>query len=185
LQIKGIRIYVVIVTIVVTLCVLLSIQYINQKYNIEQPLFKLYSQTKLVKGVKIENRGTDVNVILDVKKTDNLRQVYKDLTNYTEQIMGTTKFSVELKDNRNKTLENVYYQSQFIIYEALAKGDFSKMATVIEKNARDYGAEAKVFMDEDSIYVEIIKGDNYLYEIIPREHVEKGDLTGQTGSEQI
>lgn len=185
MQIKGIRVNVVIVAIVATLAVLLTIQFLYQKYDVEQPLFKLYSQTKLVKRApKIEQKGNTVNVILDVKKTDNLMTAYQDLNNYTEQVMGGTKFTIQLRDNRSKPLADAYYQSQFIIYEALAKGDFSRMADVIQQNAVKAGANSKVYIDNDNIYVEFLKGSNYLYEIIPRKTDVQVNTTDGLGSGQ-
>lgn len=187
MQIKGVKVYVVIAAVFVTLAVLLTVQFLYQKYDVEQPLFKLYSETELVNKVPvIEQKGTSVNVVLHLKKTENLKQVYHDLSSYTEQIMGNKKFTMELKDNRNKALEEVYYQSQFMIYEALAKGDFTKMADVVQDNAGGIGATSKVYIDNDNIYVEILKGDNYLYEIIPRneEHARgtQGSSANQMGS---
>lgn len=185
MQIKGLRIYVIVAAIIVTLAVLLTIQFIYQKYDVEQPLFKLYSQTKLVeKAPRLEQKGSVLVVMLDVKKTDNLRQAYRDLVNYTEQVMGNTKFTIEMKDNRTGELESAYYQSQFIIYEALTKGDFSRMAEVVQQNARKVGAESLVFIDNDNIYVEFIKGDNYLYEIISRKHEIQASVTDRMGSDQ-
>jgi len=89
LQIKGVKVYVVIAAVFVTLAVLLTVQFLYQKYDVEQPLFKLYSETELVNKVPvIEQKGTSVNVVLHLKKTENLKQVYHDLSSYTEQIMG-------------------------------------------------------------------------------------------------
>lgn len=184
MQIKGLKIYAVIAAMAVTLAVLLTIQFIYQKYNVEQPLFKLYSQTKLVQGVKLEQNENKVKVILDVKKTDNLQQAYRELKGYTGQIMDGAEFTVELKDNRTKTLEDTYYQSQFVIYEALAKGDFTKMADVIQRNAEKAGAEARVFIDNDNIYIALFKGKNYLYEIIPRHRDVQEPMTDGMGSER-
>lgn len=170
MQIKGLRVYVVIAAVFVTLAVLLSVQFLYQKYDVEEPLFKLYSETKLVNKIPvIEEKGTSINVVLHVKKTDNLRQAYRELNSYTAEILGDTKYTMELRDNRDKALEEIYYQSQFVIYEALAKGDFTKMADVIQQNADKVGATAKVYIDNDNVYVEIFKGNNYLYEIIPRQ----------------
>lgn len=169
MQIKGIKVYVVIAAVFVTLAVLLTVQFLYQKYDVEQPLFKLYSETKLVNKVPVmEQKGTSVNVVLHMKKTENLRLAYQELNGYTQQIMGSKNFTMELKDNRNKALEDVYYQSQFVIYEALAKGDFTKMADVIQQNAVEVGATSKVYIDNDNVYVEILKGNSYLYEIVPR-----------------
>ncbi len=184
MQIKGLRIYVIVTAIVVTLAVLLTIQFVYQRYNVEQPLFKLYSQTKLVKDARIEQNGTSVKVILDVKKTDNLQKAYRELLSYTGKVMGNTKFSIELKDSRSKDLDDAFYQSQFVIYEAMAKGDFTKMSDVIQQNAEKAGATARVFIDNENIYVEFIKGKNYLYEVIPRKPEVNAEIADGTGSEQ-
>lgn len=183
MKFKGIRIYIVLASIAATLAVLLTIQFIHQKYNIEKPLFKLYSQTKLVKGVKIQEKEKTVKVILEVEKTENLRNAYRELTSYTEQVMGNTEFDIELRDNRTRELEEAYYQSQFVIYEALAKGDFTKMADVIRLNAEKVGAQARVFIDRDYIYVQFVKGKHYLYEIVPRDHAVRETVADRTGSE--
>lgn len=183
MQIKGLRIYIVIAAVAVTLAVLLTIQFAHQKYNVEQPLFKLYSQTKLVNDVKLEEKGNSVTVVLDVKETDNLRAAYQELNKYTREIMGNTDFTIQLKDKRSKILEQAYYESQFIIYEAIAKGEFTRMAEVIQKNADKVGARALVFIDEKNIYVEFIKDGSYLYEIIPRQQKPQTGLADRIGSE--
>ena len=182
LQIKGIRVYVVLIVLAITLGVLLTAQYAYQKYNVEQPLFKMYSETKLVNDVKLEDDGEVVKVVLDVKKTDDLKQAYRELRGYTEEIIGQKQFQMELKDKRTKELSDAYYRSQYMIYEALVKGDFSRMATVIEENAGKIEAESRVFIDSDNIYVEFIKGENYLYEVVPRRNVNT-EVSGMIGSD--
>lgn len=186
MHIKGFRLYVVIIAVIATLAILLTIQFINQKYNVEQPLFKLYSQTKIVKDAKIEDKGDTVKVIIKVKKTENLKQAYNELTEYTNQIMDGKRYEMQIKDNRSAILEKAYYNSQFVIYEALAKGDFTKMANVIEKYSQKVGAESLVFIDDKNIYVEFLKGDNYLYEVIPRQsNSQSKDGADKMGSEKV
>ncbi len=184
MQIKGIRIYIVLAAVAVTLAILLTVQFFHQKYNVEQPLFKLYSQTKLVNDVKLEEKDNSVTVVLDVKETDNLRKAYQDLNEYTSEIMGNKNFTIQLKDKRSKVLEKAYYESQFIIYEAIAKGDFTRMAEVIEKNANKVGARSMVFVDEKNIYVEFLKDGSYLYEIVPRQQKSQAGLADMIGSDQ-
>lgn len=184
MQIKGLRIYIVIAAVAVTLAILLTIQFFHQKYQVEQPLFKLYSQTKLVNDVKLEEKENYVTVVLDVKETDNLMKAYQELTDYTREIMGDSEFTIKLKDKRSKTLEKAYYDSQFIIYEAIAKGDFTRMADVIKKNADVVGAQARVYIDEKNIYVQFLKDGEYLYEIVPRQQKSQDGLAGMMGSDQ-
>jgi len=178
------RVYVVLAAIMVTLVVLLTFQFVYQKYNIEQPLFKMYSQTKLVSDVKVEENGSMINVILEVKKTENLRDTYRELTGYTEQVVGSDNYKMTLTDKRTKALEEVYYESQFIIYEAMAKGDYTRMADIIRQNAAKAGAEARVFIDHDYIYIQLTKDKDYLYEIVSRQEGFKGSAGNGIGSDQ-
>lgn len=186
MQIKGLRIYVVITAVVVTLAILLGIQFIYQRYNVEQPLFKLYSETKLVNDASIDDKGERVKVVLEVKKTDNLKKAYNELLEYTKQVMEGKNFELQLKDKRTGELEKAYNNSQFIIYEAIAKGDFTKMADVIESNGDKIAAQSYVFIDETNIYVEFVKKDHYLYEIIPRQAKTQNNPGAQMmGSDQV
>lgn len=188
MQIKGIRIYVVLVVVILMLSILIGAQYMYQRYSVEQPLFKLYAKTKLVDNItkiKLEEQGDTVSVTLVLNKTDNLRQAYQDLYRSTGQVLGRDRFQMRLKDTRTRELENVFYRSQFVIYEALVKGSFPQMAGAIEANARVAGAEARIFMDERNIYVAMYKDKNYLYEVIPRKTVIADNReSGQVGSEQ-
>ncbi|PKM81808.1 MAG: hypothetical protein CVU89_07205 [Firmicutes bacterium HGW-Firmicutes-14] len=185
MTIKGLRVYVIIAAVILTLGTLLTLQFIYQKYNVEQPLFKLYSQTKLVKGVKIEDKGNPVRIIVNMKKTDNLQQAYLDLKGYTKQVMGNHEFVIELRDQRTKSLEDTYYKSQFIIYEAKTKGDFTRMAEVIDNHAREAGAQSRIFIDDENIYIQFTKDDNYLYEIISRKSDLVGNIADRMGSGQV
>lgn len=188
MQIKGIRLYVVLIAVMLMLGLLVGAQYIYQRYNVEQPLFKLYSETKLVdniKKIKLEEQGDMVSVTLGLNRTDNLRRAYQDLYRSTGQVLGSDRFRIQIKDTRTRELENVYYQSQFVIYEALVKGSYPEMALTIERNARSAGSEARVYMDEKNIYVALYKGKNYLYEVISRDSLPADKKDGlQIGSEQ-
>ncbi|WP_418789933.1 hypothetical protein [Phosphitispora sp. TUW77] len=181
MKIKGIRVYVVVVVLAVTLGILLTIQYVYQKYNVEQPLFKIYSDTKLVDDVKIDNEGVVPTVTLNVRKTEDLKDVYLKLNSYTEEIFGHNQFQIELKDKRTKELSEIYYNSQYVIYEAMANGDFTKMAAEVQENARNNGAKARVFIDNANIYISFIKDDKYLYEVIPRNNAAL-EVPGMLGS---
>lgn len=188
MQIKGIRIYVVLVVVLLMMSLLVGAQYLYQRYNVEQPLFKLYSDTKLVdniRNIKLEEQGGTVAVTLSLNRTDNLRRAYRELYDYTGQVLGSDRFIMQLKDNRTRELDDIYSQSQFVIYEALTKGNFPAMADAIEQNASYSGVQARVYMDEKNIYVALYKGENYLYEVVPRNAVPTDKKDGlQMGSEQ-
>ena len=182
MNIKGIRLPVVVLTVVMVLAVLFGIQYIYHKVNVEQPLFKLYSQTKAVQKFEIDNKSNVTEVNIDLKKTDNLQQTYQKLYLTTVKVLGKNNFQLKIKDNRNKDLENAYYSMQFIINEALMRGNFSQMAQVINEKASETKAVSKVFIDDQNIYIQLEKENSYLYEIVPRVNNDNGTLTVQKGA---
>jgi hypothetical protein len=55
------------------------------------------------------------------------------------------------------------------IEEALATGSFYAMAQAIDEEAKEAGLDRwSVGVDSEYVYVQLHKGESYLYEIIPR-----------------
>lgn len=152
------------------LAALFGIQYVYQQINVDQPLFKLYSQTKAVQKFNIDKKDNITVVNIDLKATDNLQKTYQELFQTTANVIGSNNFKLKIKDNRNKELENAYYDMQFIINEALVRGNFSQMEQVIKEKTNQIGAKSKIFIDDKNIYLQIEKKQNYLYEIIARSN---------------
>lgn len=178
MNIKGIRIPVVIIIIVLVLAVLFGIQYIYHKINVEQPLFKLYSQTKAVQKFDIDNKSGSTIVNIDLKHTDNLGKTYQQIYQTTANVLGKNGFKLNIKDSRSPELESAYYDMQFIINEALVRGNFSQMENVIEEKAAQAGVTSRVFIDNQNIYIQLDKNKKYLYEVVPRPQVNNENLSG-------
>ncbi len=186
MQVKGLKVVVIIVTVAVTLALLFGIQFVNERLNIEKPLFKLYSDTKLVLKPSIAKEGDTTEIKLTVKKTDNLFTAYQDIKTKTDKIMGDSKYQIKLIDKRSPALDDIYSNCQFVIYEALAKGNFTTIPDKIDTIAAKAGATTKVYIDQDNIYISLYKGDGYLYEIIPRKNYQlPGTVADTNGSDQI
>lgn len=179
----GIRVHLVIVFLLLTLAILVAGNFIYQKYYLTEPLFKLYQNTKVVQDYHLDEDGTVKVVQVKMKKTANLQKSYQELLEVTGKVMGTSQFTLEIKDKRNAGLEKVYSDSQLVIFEALAKGSFTEMDKVIKDNAKAAGAQANVFMDRENIYVQLFQGNNYLYEIVPRDQNPEKPLETQGGSD--
>lgn len=183
-QIKGFRVIVIATAIIVTLALLFGIKYVNERFNIEKPLFKMYSETKLVLKPSIDKEGDTTTITLTLKKTDNLYSAYQDIKSDTEKVLGDKKFQIKILDKRSPELEEAYRDSQFVVYEALAKGNYTSIPAEVARYAAAKGAKAKVYIDGENIYVSLYKGDNYLYEIISRRNYQMGgDVADTMGSD--
>ncbi|MDA8233245.1 MAG: hypothetical protein M0Z31_00280 [Clostridia bacterium] len=165
---KKIRITIVVIVIFVVLALLLGGQMIYKRYNIEQPLFKVYSKTKAVQDTDIINRKGKVKVELVLGSTVNFQKTYRELMEETAAVLGERPFELKIKDNRDQALERLLIDVEPVIYEAVSKGSFTWMKQEIIRAARAAGAETQVFIDGERIYVSFLKGRHVLYEVIQR-----------------
>lgn len=184
MKMAGIKVHLVIIFLLLTLVILVVGNMLYQKYYLTEPLFKLYQKTKVVQDYHVDGQGRVKKVLVEMKKTNNLQKSYNELLAGTAQVLGNSEITLELKDRRNDKLEKIYYDSQLIIYEALLKGNFTNMAEAIKKQAKAAGAEAQISIDKNNIYLQLVQGDNYLYEIIPRNTTDDKSFLNQRGSDQ-
>ncbi|AFK85696.1 MULTISPECIES: hypothetical protein [Thermoanaerobacterium] len=164
---------VVIVTVTLVLGVLLGGFNLYQNRILPQ---KIATDIKSFNGVQsadvtIGNSGYTANVKL--KKVDNLMSAYKDIEKIVEKYPA--KIDIKIVDNPNEKLDNLFYEDQFAIYQAIQNGDYIEMSNIIDKNSIEKGAKTNLYIDENNIYLSIYDGQNYLYKIIPRN--TKGDVT--------
>lgn len=184
MKVKGLKVIVIVIAVVVTLALLFGIKFVNERFNIEKPLFKLYSETELVLKPSLERQGEITTISLTLKKTDNLFQAYRQINRETEKVLGDSKFEFKIEDNRSQALEDAFRSSQFVVYEALAKGNYTLIPAEVKKHAEAIGADARVYIDQENIYISLYKGDKYLYEVIPRKNPQlTGAVADTMGSE--
>ncbi len=85
-----------------------------------------------------------------------------------------------LSDNRSPELQALLEKTRFSIEEGIAKGNFTEMEKAIDSAAKEakldrYG----IFMDAEAVYLQFHKGDNYLYQVFPRQQGKNQLVTNQ------
>lgn len=83
---------------------------------------KISKDVSTVKFVKMVTISTDTNgYIMKVRlgEVENLMETYKEIENKVNKY--PVKINILLIDNSNEKLNNVYYNSQFSIYEGIQK----------------------------------------------------------------
>lgn len=171
-MLKGIKWRVVLLTFAIVFVILLGTFQIYQNKLLPDKISKDISGVEYVRSVIVQNaaQGYAANIKLD--RVDDLMKTYKEIEKKTEKY--SVKIDIRIIDNTDGKLNNIYYNSQFAIYEALQKGDYMKMNEVIKNDAEKVGALSHIYIDRENIYVDLRDGSNYLYRIIPRE-IAKGD----------
>ncbi|MEW5952980.1 MAG: hypothetical protein AB1815_04375 [Bacillota bacterium] len=167
MQWHGFRVPIIILALILGLGAFVGVQWLYNKYNFLQPLEDYLAGSPAVKTYKIDDLGDTLLLTVELGETGNLASDYQDLQHALAGILGKRPFALQLTDNRDQVLQQAYYESQFAIYEALARGNYREMADVVHDNAAEAGAEVAIFLDGENIYVYMERNGRRLTEVIP------------------
>jgi hypothetical protein len=169
---KKVRWPLIVFTIFLTLAVLSSGQWLWQYYAIKQPLAKITQQIDGIEGLTWETTSqSDTKFKLNVMLTNpaNLQTTYQLLTDSLDNILGHKKYKIIFHDHRTPQLEQFYYTVHYYIQEAIATGNFGIMAERIQEKSRENDVTAQVYVDAQTVYLELSDASGNMNIIIPRQ----------------
>lgn len=180
MQWQGLKLPVIFLAFVLGLALAFGGQWAYKQYNFNQPLNKVLAENKLVAEFKVEEDPAYPIIKVKLSKdSKNLMEAYQELYQITKDVMGNTPYELQLMNDSDSSLEEAYYESHHVIYQAQVNGNFPEVLEVVQKNSKKQGAEGKVFVDQNNIYVQITKPDgHFLYKVIPRT-ITSGQGGGQ------
>ncbi|MDD4170380.1 MAG: hypothetical protein PHD36_09055 [Desulfotomaculaceae bacterium] len=168
MQWQGLKIPVIIFSLLLGLAFIFGIQWIYQKYSFQNPLNTVLSTNEAVESFQVNTEDEVVKVTLAIKSDADLMQSYqavqKDLSSY----MGRRQYYLDLIDSRDDDLQQLWYKNQFAVYQAIDQGSYQNMASEVNREAELAGAEAKIHIDQKNVYIRLIKNGRTLDEIIAR-----------------
>lgn len=165
------------IALIITVACLLIVQAVWQSYVVDLPLDKALNDIDGVLRVTLDdkykiNDSTTIYVTLD--NTANLQKTYKEIITKIEQTLKGSKYTLEIKDNRSPELEQTYYDIHYYIQKAIVDGDFPLLEAKVREKADLVGATAKVYVDEQNIYLQLVKNDSFLYSVVARQSDKTG-----------
>jgi len=159
------------IALIITVALLYTGQALWQSYAIDLPLDKALNEVDGVEKVAWDT-GSSFNdtVIINVKlrDIDNLQKTYKEIKEKINLTLNGKKYSLEIADDRSQELEQAYYDIHYYVQKSIADGDFPSLEAKVREKAEMIGAEAKVYVDEQNIYLQFTKKDNSLFAVIGR-----------------
>jgi hypothetical protein len=163
------------IALIITVACLFIVQAVWQSYAVDLPLDKALNDIDGVLSVTLDdshkiNDSTTIYVELD--NTANLQKTYKEISTKIEQTLKGSEYILEIKDNRSPELEQTYYDIHYYIQKAIVDGDFPLLEAKVREKADLVGAAAKVYVDEQNIYLQLVKNDIFLYSVVTR-HSDK------------
>lgn len=168
MQWHGFRIPIILLALFLGLTAFLGAQWLYNKYNYLQPLEDFLASSPAVQTFQVEESGKVLTLTVELHETDDLAADYRELQREVSTVLGQRPFVIQLADNRDQVLRQVYYRTQFAIYEALVRGNFREMADDIQVSAAEAGAKATIYLDQDYVYVHMEHNGRQLTEVIPR-----------------
>lgn len=168
MQWQGLKIQVIILSLLAGVAIIFGIQWLYQKYSFQEPLYVVLSKNKAVESFQINKDGRTMLIGVTLNYNADIMQDYKEIKKDINRAAGGRQFILSLEDNRDDALKKVWYKSQYAIYQALAQGSYQEMAEVINREARSADAEAYIYIDQDNIYIRLKHQGKTLDEVISR-----------------
>lgn len=173
---RGYRLHVIIVTCVILVAVGLSVKQLVYSQRVVGPLERDFASIDGVAEAALEQRGDYMDVILTLEPVYDLPRLYKEAEALRDDRLGSAAGRIVLKDRRNEALTASYERIHFAVQEGAVTGRFTQMATIIDEMVATLPVDdVRVSVDERFIYVQLVAGDGYLYEIVPRAYRIIGD----------
>lgn len=179
MDVQGLRVRVILLALAGGLAALFALAQVYRYSRVDQPLAHFLSQRRDVASFRLAEVGGEVELRVRLGRVDNLRETYLALDQGVRAILGNRPFRLVVEDERDQRLVEDYYRLHYLIQEGLATGRFTEMAAGVEARARELGLdEARVFVDVDRLFVQLRRGDRYLYEVIARRPAAPGAAGG-------
>ncbi|MDL2281008.1 hypothetical protein LJC10_04040 [Selenomonadales bacterium OttesenSCG-928-I06] len=165
-----------ILTLCLTLAILFTGQFFWNKYTLNKPINETLNSIEGIQIVEISSESDNKNIskpkiFLTLNNVENIQILYKEVINTLSVYNSSEKYEIIIKDTRNESLEDFYYQVHYYIQEAITIGNFPNMIEKIREKAKDE-FQVKVYVDTDYIYLDIrdIKTNltSQMYIVIPR-----------------
>lgn len=164
---KGFRVKIVIMVFIIGLGIFMIGQYFNHQKRVIEPIYHTFSSIEAVDEVMVEERDSQILVVLSFKNRDQLEKDIRQVLLTANQI--SLPIEILVQDNANDRLEEVYHQMHFAVEQAVSNGDFIDLEDRIKQIAAENRVQSRLTVDREYICLQLHEGKNYLYQIISRE----------------
>lgn len=166
---KGFRWELIALSAVLTLAVLSLAYYSYESMGVKRPLEKALLLDPDVSAVQMRMNGDKEVIKVTLSKVADLATTYSRVHTVVSDRMGPGTFILELTDQRDASLGDMYYAIHYYLEEASVRGNFGTMIEASKPILEDAGAaHYKITVDQDRIYVQIESAEGYLYQVLDR-----------------
>lgn len=170
MEIRGIKIYIVILVILIIVLGYFGLRYVINQYNVKQPLLNEINNLDGIENVNLNSTDNQQELILEYESDAEFYETYIKAKKIAKTMLDDKFNEIKITNNSNQQLNNFYQEVHFFLYEGAENGNFSDMKQNIDKSAKNNDFDNyKIIVDETNIYFSLIKNNNYFFKIIPRK----------------
>jgi UPF0288 family protein (methanogenesis marker protein 3) len=148
----------------ITIGGLLGGQTLTNKFKVEEPLHRDLHRMKEISSFRVKQEKDGITINLKLQKVENLQRVLDYVQQKVVLYYNQPIKTIKIADQRNRYLEGLSYQLSFNLEEAAVSGHYIQLKTALESYP---GVKAKVYFSQNDMYLQLEKGKNYLYEVLP------------------
>ncbi|MGE5581684.1 MAG: hypothetical protein ACM3X9_04015 [Bacillota bacterium] len=161
---KNLHIGLIVLAFVITVGALFGGEFLTTKFKVVDPLKRDLQTVKAIKDFSVKQGKDGMVISLRLRKVDNLQKVLDYVEQRAEFYYNLPVKTFKISDQRNTYLEEVRYQLSFYLEEAAVSGHYIQLKQELDSCR---GVRAKAYFSQNNIYLQLEKGANYLYEVIP------------------
>lgn len=184
---NGLRIPIIIMSILGGLLIFFGGQFLYNKYNVEKPLERIINDNVAVAEVTVEKNAT--GYYLEVRLRDGITevaQVYEELYQDCKATLGRQPFKLTFKDNPDAQLNEIWRQSQYHVHQAIMQGNFPEMADNINSIATAAGVKAQIDVTDNYVFIQLTKEDGHkIIAVVARQNFMITGQVAQSGGETV
>lgn len=159
------KVLLAILSTILALAIFLGCFSAYNRFGVRRPIVNNIMSLESVNKVQIDKQKEYV-VTVYLGKVDNLQETYIRIDEIIAKKLEPGKYCIKIVDKRDAELEKVFVELQPVIYEALAGSRYIWLKDQVQGLGMQ--AEGNLFIDEQRIYIQVIKGNSYMYEVIER-----------------
>lgn len=162
------RVLIAILALILSLGALLAAFYLYKEWGIKEPIVNEIKTIESVHDVNIEDKGQKYEIEVHLNKASDIQKPYQAIVEKVEASLPPEDYHLVIKDQRNASLQTMFNKLQPAIYEALANNQYIWLDEEIARQLQKTNMKHRIFIDQEHLYLQIIDGNSYLYEIINR-----------------
>ena len=171
---NELKIAIILLALLITLGLLIGGQKIYNSNLIEKPVINELLKLNYVKSAVITKESAIYNVKIQIRQPGNMKDEYNEIDNLIKTRVKGKQYKIELLDSRNQILVNELQKMELGIYEAIAQNNYLDLQKSLDEMANQDHFDYRLQIDEKRLYLQIVSGDHFLYEIYDRSAAADG-----------